>query len=271
MIDDLFLRRLAIVFATLFVLIVIGTAGYVLIEGWPVEDGLFMTVITLSTVGYGEIQPLTAAGRTFTAGLIFLCLVSMTCWTAALTSFIVEKDLQGHFMRKRTLRMIAELKQHTIVCGSGLMAQAVIERLVKARQAVVVIDDHPERIQALRKRFRKLLIVEGKATNELTLAEANVLEAKHVVAAMDSEIDNLLVAITCKDVGHDVEVYARSNDTTIANRMRKARVDEVISPCQLCGDRVAQLILSAGEPTPNDSQQRRKSANNAAALAEAVV
>lgn len=147
--------------------------------------------------------------------------------------------------------MVAQLKNHTIVCGSGLMAQAVIERLVGARQPVVVVSDNPEQIKQLRKRFRRLLIVEGKATDELTLAEANVLEAANVVAAMDSEIDNLLIAITCKDMGRDIAVFARSNDITIANRMRKAGVDEVISPCQLCGDRVAQLILDS--PTADQS------------------
>jgi len=246
-VDDLFFRRLIKVFLCVIGLVVFGTTGYVLIEGWSPLDGFYMTVITLSTVGYGEIQTLTPPGRYFTAALIFFCLVSMTCWTAALTSFIVESDLQGSFLRRRTLKMVAQLKKHTIVCGSGLMAQAVIERLVRARQPVVVVSDNPEEIKQLRKRFRRLLIVEGKATDELTLAEANVLEAKNVVAAMESEIDNLLIAITCKDMGRDIAVFARSNDITIANRMRKAGVDEVISPCQLCGDRVAQLILTPDE------------------------
>ena len=245
--DDLFFRRLIKVFLCVVGLVVFGTTGYVLIEGWSLLDGFYMTVITLSTVGYGEIQTLTPPGRYFTAVLIFFCLVSMTCWTAALTSFIVESDLQGSFLRRRTLKMVAQLKKHTIVCGSGLMAQAVIERLIRARQSVVVVSDNPEEINQLRKRFRRLLIVEGKATDELTLAEANVLEAKNVVAAMESEIDNLLIAITCKDMGRDIAVFARSNDSTIANRMRKAGVDEVISPCQLCGDRVAQLILTPDE------------------------
>ena len=80
-------------------------------------------------------------------------------------------------------------------------------------------------------------------TDELTLAEANLLKASSVVAAMDSPVDNLLISITCKDMGHDIRVYAQSDDFTIANRMRKAQVDEVISPCQLCGDHVAQLVM----------------------------
>ena len=100
-----------------------------------------------------------------------------------------------------------------------------------------------QRLEELQRRFRKLLVVEGSATNELVLAKANILNAKHVVAALDAEVDNLLISITCKDMGGDVAVFARSNDVTIANRMRKAGVDEVISPSQICGDRVSSLIL----------------------------
>ena len=244
MIVDPFVGRLIKVLCCVIVLVGYGTLGYVSLEGWSLLDSFFMTVITLSTVGYGEIHELSTAGRWFTATLIFFCIISMTCWTAALTSFIVENDLGGTYLNRRILKMIAKLKKHTVVCGSGLMAQAVVERLSRKRMPVVLIDDDKKRLDSLRRRFRKLLIVEGQATSELTLAEANVLEASHVVAAMDSEVDNLLVAITCKDMGHDVSVYTVADDTTIANRMRKAGVDEVISPFQVSGDLVSELILT---------------------------
>ena len=86
----------------------------------------------------------------------------------------------------------------------------------------------------------------GRGTNELNLAEANVFEADTVIAAMESDIDNLLVGIACKDLGVDIKVIARSHDSTIANSMRKAGIDAVISPHQLCGDRIAQLVCATG-------------------------
>ena len=140
--------------------------------------------------------------------------------------------------------MISKLKDHVIICGSDSMAQALIERLVRKRIPVVMIDDDKSKIDALKQRFRQLFVVEGNATNELTLAEANVFSAHSVVAAMHSEVDNLLVGITCKDMGQEIAVYARSNDALLGNRMRKAGIDEVVSPSQLCGDRVADLILA---------------------------
>jgi voltage-gated potassium channel len=203
-----------------------------------------MTIITLSTVGYGETHELSREGRWFTSGLILLCFVGMTCWTASLTSFLVEADLGGQILQRRMLRMISQLKGHSIVCGTTQMAEAIVERLVRKRKDVVVIDDDKEKLEALRRRFKKIFIVEGPATNELHLAQANVLSAAHVVAALSNEVDNLLISITCKDLGEDIAVYAKSNDATIANRMRKAGVEEVICPSQLCGDRVSDLILA---------------------------
>jgi voltage-gated potassium channel len=201
-------------------------------------------VITLSTVGYGETQPLTPEGRTFTATLIFLCLLCMTWLTATLTSILVEDDLSGRRYRRRILKMIEKLKGHTIVCGSGLMAQAVVERLMRKRTPVVVVDANLEQLNAMKRRFRNLITIDGDATSELVLAEAGLMSASHVVAALDSDVDNLMIAITCKDMGRDIGVFARSNDLSVANRMRKAGVDEVVSPNQICGDRFAQLVLA---------------------------
>jgi voltage-gated potassium channel len=238
------MRRLGTVLLWLAVLVGFGTIGYAVLEHWPLRDGFFMTVITLSTVGYGETHDLSPPGRWFTAGLIFLCIIGMTCWTAALTSFVVEGDLDGRYLRRRMQKMVSDLKDHTIVCGSGMMATVVLERLMRKRVPVVLVDDRPDQLAMLRQKYRSLLTIEGKATNELTLAEAGLVAARHVVAAMDSDVDNLLVVITCKDVGRDITVLARANDVSIANRMRKAGADEIISPCLLSGNRVAEVILA---------------------------
>lgn len=225
--------------------VVMGTLGYWAIEGWPITDSFYMTIITMSTVGYGEARELTPIGRCFTTYLIVMSIGAMAMLTATFTSFIVENDLQGNFLRRRTMKSIAKLKGHTIICGSSPMAEAVIDRLMKKRQDVVVVDDNSERLEELRSRWRRLLVIEGKATNELTLANANILEARHVVAALPSEMDNLLVAITCKDMGQHVKVLAQSNDCTIANRMRKANVDEVVQAGQIVGNHVADAILNS--------------------------
>ena len=236
--------RLIFVFGGLLCLTLIGSLGYAAIEGWPLKDGFYMTIITLSTVGYGETRPLSSEGRWFTALIIFLGIVGMTCCTATITSLLVGWDAASDYVRKRMGRMIQSLAGHVVVCGTGLTARAVVDRLARKRQPMVVIDDDRDALQELKSQYRSMLYVEGKPTDELRLAEANILAAKHVVIALDSEIDNLLVAITCRDLGSEIAIHAECTDTTIANRMRKAGVDDVISPPQLCGAAMSALILA---------------------------
>ena len=243
MLRDPIVRRIVWVLLCLTLVMLGGTVGYTLIEGWPLADGLFMTAITTSTVGYGETHELSSAGRSFTSVLIVLSVVAMTCWNAALTSFLVDGDVSGRYARRRTLKMISALKEHTIVCGSGNMGRAVIERLVRKRVDVVVVSEDKDELEDLQRSFRKIFTVHGNATCELTLAQGNVMQASAVVAALESEVDNLLVGITCKDLGRDVAVFARSETPSVANRMRKAGIDQVICPPQICGDQVAGMIL----------------------------
>ena len=242
--NDPALVRLFRVSTLVIGILLAGALGYTLLEGWPLYDGFYMTIITLSTVGYGETHELSTAGRLFTSLLIFVCIGTMTAFSAALTSFHIGNDLGGRLIRKRVLRMISSLKGHTIVCGASLMGKTVIEELYSKKEPLVVIDIDEETLRHLKEIYPKLLTITGSATNEVTLADANLLDAKNVVAALDSEVDNLLVSITCKDMGHNLRVFARSNDTTIANRMRQAGVDEVIAPSLLTGCQIAESILT---------------------------
>ena len=242
MADNALYQRLRYVVAALVLIVLVGSAGYMFVEGWSFQDSFFMTVITLSTVGYGETNELTAQGRAFTSVLIFFCLLGMSVWTASFTSVILEGDISGRFERSRTLRMIANLKDHVVICGSDAMAQAVVEKLVRKRKSIVIVDNRTDGVDRLLRRFRKVHFVEGVATNEMKLSEANVLEANTVIAAMEDDVDNLMVGIGCKDLGAQIRVIARSNDPNIANSMRKAGIDEVISPMHLCGQRVGELM-----------------------------
>lgn len=244
MLDVVHLRLLRIVLILLG-LIVFGSAGYMVLEGWNFADGFFMTVITLSTVGYGETHELSQYGRWFTSALILMCFAGMSCWTAALTSYLVDADLGGNLLQRRMIKMISDLKGHVIVCGTTQMAEVVVERLVGARKDVVVVDADKEKLEQMRRRFKKkIMTVEGPATNELHLAQANILSADHVVAALSDEVDNLLISITCKDLRENIAVYAESDDLTMANRMRKAGVKSVACPAQLAGAHVSDLILA---------------------------
>ena len=240
--DPLFHRvfRLTCLVATVLIL---GTVGYMVIEGWSTQDGFYMSVITLATVGYGETQELSGIGRLFTCFLIFISIVCLSCWTACLTSLFVEGELTGAFDQKRAKKMAHSMSSHTIICGSSTMAKTVLEILVRKQADVVLIDSNPEELKFIRQRHPRLSVIESSAIDEITLANANVLEAQCVIAALDSDFDNLLIAMTCKDLGTDVQVIARSDDMQVASRMMKIGVDKVICPFQLSGEHAAQFVL----------------------------
>ena len=223
-------------------LMVIGTLGYVWIEGWQINDGLFMTIITMSTVGYGETNELSQIGRLFTLFLILMSVVSMSCMTAGLTSLIVGGDLSGAFVNRKANKMAARMKNHTIICGSGSVAQSVLDQLVRECQSVVMVDDQEQRVQEIRQRYPSLSVVLQSPKNELVLAKVNILEASNVVAATDSDFDNMLIAMTCKELDSSIRVFAVSDDRTVIGRMAKMGVDEVICPHQIGGEKIADLI-----------------------------
>lgn len=236
------LFRRAMRFAMLPALaLVLGTIGYMLIEGWSTQDGFYMSVITLATVGYGETQELSSQGRLFTCFFIFFSIICLSCWTACLTSLFVEGELTGAFNQKRAKKMANSLKGHTIICGSSTMAKTVLEILVRKQAGVVLIDGNSEELKLIRKRYPKISIIESSAVDELTLSHANVLHAKSVVAALDSDFDNLMIAMTCKDLGTDINVIARSDDLHVARRMWKLGVEKVICPHQISGETAAEF------------------------------
>lgn len=223
--------------------LVFGTVGYSILEGWGLADGFYMSVITLATVGYGETQELSASGRLFTCGLIFISIFSLSCWTACLTGLFVDRSIVNSLHTRKAKKMAHSMKKHTIVCGSGAMAQTVTKILVDAKQSVVVVDSDLDALEILQSRFRTITTLPNSAVGELALANANVLDAGCVVAAMESDFDNLLIAMTCKDIDPDMRVIARSEDVEVASRMSKVGVDSVICPHYISGEQAAKLAM----------------------------
>ncbi|MEM9410317.1 MAG: NAD-binding protein [Planctomycetota bacterium] len=223
-------------------LLIFGTCGYVLIEGWTVFDGLYMTVITLSTVGYGETQELSNSGRMFTAMLIGVSVVSMACWTAGITSVLVSGDLSGAFRKKKERKMIAKMKGHTVVCGGGVLARTVIDQLVRDDKELVCITNSKEDIDLLRRFHLDLPIIENDPKSELAMADANALAANYLIAAAESDYDNLLITITGRSLGTRIKVISCAQGNELASRMLKVGADEVICPLVLGGEHAAKMV-----------------------------
>ena len=223
---------------------VIGTLGYCVVEGWSISEGFYMTMITFSTVGYGEINQLSAVGRIYTSGLIFLSIILMACWTAGITTTYVSGELSGNYREQRIRKMIQKLKGHTIVFGSGIMAESVIDQLDRADKQWVLVDENKEGLAKIRKHFPNAMLIESSPKNELALADANIFSASSVISVLESDFDNLLVAMTVKELSDKIKVYTRSDDPRISSRMLKVGVDHVVCPFQLSGNHIADFVIS---------------------------
>jgi voltage-gated potassium channel len=238
-----FARRLAWIALYFAVVLVIGTVGYMLIDGWPALDALYMAATTVTSVGFMEVRPLSATGRAFTMVLIALGVVGLGLWWAAATALIVELDLGGVLRRRRVMREIQKLKNHFIVCGVGRMGHVVVNEIRKAGHPFVVIERDPARVALIRDDDPEAPVIEGDATREAILRQAQVGRARGLAACLAEDADNLLVCLTARDLNRRLPIVARAYHEESVDRLRRAGADHVISPNQTGGVRMAFSLI----------------------------
>ncbi len=240
---SLFFRRFIVALGILGVLVVLGTLGYMVLEGWGLGDSLYMTVITLTAVGYSEVHPLSHVGRTFTMVVLIGGLTWMGLWFALITSFIVELDLTHVFRRRRMTREIAELKDHVIVCGAGRTGRQVLQELEAMKAPWVAIERSPERVEGLRGQHEHALVVEGDATHDDTLLQAGLEHARGLVACLSADTDNLFVCLSARDLKPDLTIVARAYEEETMDKLYRAGATHVVSPNVSGAIRMASVLL----------------------------
>lgn len=232
-------------------LVVGGTIGFALIEGWTIEDAFFMTMITISTVGYSETHELTHNGRLFATSLISVSIVLMACWTAGVTSFLVNGQLTGDFYRRGAKKRAHQMTGHTVVCGGGAAARTLMQKLSMVEKEIVAIVLDPDEVTMTRQCFPNVPLIQADPKSEMAMIEANILGASHLVAATESDFDNLLIVITGKGIGTAIKVISVAQNPEIANRMLKVGADDVVCPLVIGGEKMASLITGANTPIRN--------------------
>ncbi len=223
------------------VLAVVSTVGFMLIEGWPLGESFFMSVITISTVGYGEVRPLSTGGRLFATFVIFSGLGIAAYTSAKLGQMILEGELFGELGRRRMQREIDKLENHFIVCGFGRVGKPVAEGLSRAGEGLCIIDASSENEEEFG--AAHLLYLIGDATDEEILRAAGVERARTVLALLPSDPDNLYLTITAKGLNRRATVIARANDQKAELKLKRGGADKVVSPYEIAGSRVLQAAL----------------------------
>lgn len=237
-------RRLVFAAGSLATLLIVGTAGYALIEGMSLIDALYMVVITVSTVGFGEISPLTPAGRLFTIGLIGAGagLVAFTLSGAA--EFILSGEWQEFLEQRRRQHMVEQLSDHTIICGYGRIGRHVADELHAQGLPFVVLDMDPAKVD--RVRHKGYLALLGNAANEEDLRGVGIARAGSLVATANSDAENVFIVLTARSMRPDIVIVARANFDESEDKLLRAGATRVILPYRICGRRMAALISRPG-------------------------
>jgi voltage-gated potassium channel len=235
-------KRISFSLLSLFLIVLLGTMGYHLLEGWHWFDSLYMTIITLATIGYGEIYPLTTAGRAFTMVLIALGVTAAGFIFTTLTQALVETQLTATFGRRKLFRDISKLKNHYIICGAGRVGIRIIDEFKKKGVDFVIIERDP--LIADRLLTQGELVLMGDATDESVLEGANLKTARSLIAAASSDAENVYIALTARGINPDLYIVARANDQAAERQMMRAGVNKVVSPALIGSHRMAQAAMS---------------------------
>ncbi|MBI4764716.1 MAG: potassium channel protein [Deltaproteobacteria bacterium] len=226
----------------IFALILIGGCiGFVVIEGWDVLEALYMTVITLTTVGFQEVHPLSRSGRIFTMFLIISGVGFILYFLGSIARMMIEGTLKDLFGRRKLEKQISHIEGHYIVCGFGRIGRTVSQLLKEKPIEVVIIERNPECIPIFQE--KNLLYVSGEATSEEILLKAGILKAKGLVAAASSDADNVYITLTARGLNPGLFILARAAEEPSIVKLTRAGADKVVSPYDIGARSMANSIL----------------------------
>ncbi|MGD9347805.1 MAG: potassium channel protein [Candidatus Aminicenantes bacterium] len=242
-------NRLFLSLALFIFVLIIGVTGFKILGGedWSLLDSLYMTVITLSTVGYEEVSDLNAnpAARVFAVVFILLCVGTIAFAVSSITSFIVEGELKNILGRKKMEKRISKLRDHYIICGVDETAQTIIEELVLTQRPFVVVDPLQENLDKLAS-FGDILFMQGDPAEDDVLISAGIAEAKGILLSLPTDEANLFVTLTARSLSPDIRIVTKGIHPKSHKKIKKAGANAVVSPSFIGGMRmVSEMVRPA--------------------------
>ncbi len=231
----------------LIAVLTFGTGGYYYIENMPLFEAFYMTIITISTVGFSEVRPLTPYGRIITIIIISIGITIGAYTIGMLVRIFVEGELKKSFGRKKMESQISKLKNHYIVCGFGRIGELICRELHSYNVDFVVLEKDPLVLEKLED--SGFLYLPMDATSEETLIQAGIMDAKGLVTAVTHDADNVFIILTAKGLRPDIFVLSRSSDVKNEGKLTRAGASRVVSPYLIGGRRMAQMLV---KPTVTD-------------------
>ena len=222
------LRRLLWGIRALAAIIVVGTGGYILIEGWSFLDALYMTIITITTVGYAEMHPLSTGGRIFSIFLIIGGVSGALYTLTGIIGYIIEGQFGTTLERRKMKTRIANLKEHFILCGYGRVGEEIAHKFKDEGISFIIIDNQPERT-ALAEQAGYLYLL-GDATSDEVLREAGIGQARGLVAAAGDDADNIYITLSARGLRPDLFIEARASYEEAETKLKRAGANRIVSP-----------------------------------------
>ncbi len=222
-------------------LVSVGTLGYHFIEGWELIDCLYMTIITIATVGFKEVGPLSTGGKIFTMGLIVTSLSSLAYVGTSIARFVFDGDLANYIKTYRVDKKIEKLKNHVIIVGYGRNGEQAAVELAEHGVEFVIIDRRDNVISRIRE-DRDLLYIKGDATHEEILEQARIYDARALIATTPNDADNVFVVLTARSMNPGLTVISRASEIGSQMKLKRAGATNVIMPERIGGQRMAKLV-----------------------------
>jgi voltage-gated potassium channel len=219
----------------------LGALGFVVIAGYGWVDAVYMAIMTMTTVGYGEIQPLSRAGRIFNSAYMVVSVSTMLLVIGVMTQAILESQFRDVFGRRRIKKMMESLRGHYIVCGYGRVGRGAAVELLQSGEKVVVVDRDEKRLEWAQR--QGCLALAGDATSDDSLREAGVERAAGLLAALSTDADNLFVVMSAKALNAGLRVAARASDEQTERKLVRAGADAVLAPYKTAGAQLAMSLL----------------------------
>ncbi|MHC4267916.1 MAG: potassium channel family protein [Planctomycetota bacterium] len=262
--QSLLSKKFILPLVLLVLVLTLGTTGYSLIEGWDPFDSLYMTVITLSTIGFQEIEPLSKIGKAFTIGLIFFGLGVVAYAVNNGVRAIFEGEIQEVFGRRKLKKKLEKLKEHYIVCGYGRMGKVICNELKLKRIPFVIVEKESQEFDV----DEDVIITYGDATKDDLLKDVGIEKAKGLISVLDSDAQNLYVVLSARGLNKDLFIVARANEEGANYKLARAGADKVVSPYHIGGLRIAHTII---KPTVVDFLELTAKTGNMEIQIEEVV
>lgn len=222
--------------------VLFGVSGYMLIEGYALFDALYMAVITITTIGYHEVKPLSEAGKVFNVIFIITSFSTFTFVLARITQYIISGEMALYFTKRRLMQVLETMNGHVVVCGYGRNGQQAVKTLKAHKIDFVVIERDPEVIRQYAQDDHSLVYLAANATDDDTLVQADVQRARAILITLPQDADNVFIVLSARSLNSTVQIISRASNQSATAKLYKAGANSVIMPDMIGGTHMATLV-----------------------------